>query len=418
MDSSPSPRAVAARIVTAWRETGDFPDRMVDRVRADHAMVMDLSLGVVRWIRLLEFVCGALVQRKPRAEVEGFLLVGVYQLIVAQGMADHAAVNETVEAAKQDLGRNTADFINAVLRRAIRERDDIRAVIDRQPDGIRFSHPDTLLQRWFKQYGEEPSRKLCAWNNSPPETVLRINRGRVEADRFLGSLREAGVEATPHTFRPGDCFVLQRGVRVPDVPGYKEGWFAAQDPSTLLAPELLDAQPDDVVLDACAAPGGKTLVIAEQMQGKGVLMAMDRHEDRLEPLRENCKRMRQPWVKIVCEDATRAEGRFDRILLDVPCSNTGVLRRRADARWRFAEDRLASLVETQRALLDHAATLLKPGGSLVYSTCSLEPEENEELVAAWLKDRPGFALRRERRLFPPESGTDGTYAALLGKKDQ
>jgi 16S rRNA (cytosine967-C5)-methyltransferase len=125
--------------------------------------------------------------------------------------------------------------------------------------------------------------------------------------------------------------------------------------------------------------------------------------------------MRQGWVKIVCEDATRAEGRFDRILLDVPCSNTGVLRRRADARWRFAEDRLSSLVETQRALLDHAATLLKPGGSLVYSTCSLEPEENGQLVESWVSDHAGFALRREQSLTPPESGTDGAYAALIVK---
>jgi len=416
MVSSPNPRAVAARIVTAWRETGDFPDRMVDQVRADHAMVMDLSLGVVRWIRLLEYVCGTLVQRKPDSKVEGFLLVGVYQLLVMHGMADHAAVNETVEAAKQDLSRNTGDFINAVLRRVIRERDAIRGAIDRQPDGVRFSHPDMLLRRWSAQFGEDRARKLCAWNNEPPETVLRVNRRRTEVDAFLKRLLDAGVNVVPHAFRRADCFVLQRGLRVTDVPGYDDGQFAVQDPSTLIAPELLDAQPDDVVLDACAAPGGKTLVLAEQMQGKGVLIAMDRHEDRLGPLRENIKRMRQGWVKIVCEDATRAEGRFDRILLDVPCSNTGVLRRRADARWRFAEDRLSSLVETQRALLDHAATLLKPGGSLVYSTCSLEPEENGQLVESWVSDHAGFALRREQSLTPPESGTDGAYAALLTKE--
>ena len=413
MVASPNPRAVAARIVTAWRETGDFPDRMVDQVRTDHAMVMELALGVVRWIRLLEYVCGTLVQRKPSPDVEGFLLVGVYQLLVAQGMADHAAVNETVEAAKQELSRNTGDFINAVLRRVVRERDAIRAAIDRQPIGIRFSHPDLLVDRWSRQCGEDRAQGLCAWNNEPPETVLRIVRGRVAAAEFIARLGEAGVTVTPHPFRPDDCFVLQRGVRVTNVPGYQDGWFAVQDPSTLLAPELLDAQPDDVVLDACAAPGGKTLVIAERMQGKGVLIAMDRYEDRLAPLRDNLQRLGHPWVKVVCGDATRAAGRFDRILLDVPCSNTGVLRRRADARWRFAQDRLAALVETQRALLDHAATLLKPGGSLVYSTCSLEPEENEKLIEAWVAAHGDFALRREQSLWPPESGTDGAYAALL-----
>ena len=265
MDASPNARAVAARIVTAWRETGDFPDRMVDHVRADHAMVMDLSLGVVRWVRLLEYVCGTLAKRKPRPEVESFLLVGAYQLLVMQGMADHAAVNETVEAAKQELGRNTADFINAILRRIIREREDLRAAIDRQPDGIRFSHPDALLERWFDHFGEEPSRKLCEWNNRPPETILRLNAASVSAESFRERLRVDNIQVTPHPFRPGECFVLQRGVRVPDVPGFREGWFAVQDPSTLIAPELLGAKPGETVLDACAAPGGKTMILAEEM---------------------------------------------------------------------------------------------------------------------------------------------------------
>jgi 16S rRNA (cytosine967-C5)-methyltransferase len=239
----------------------------------------------------------------------------------------------------------------------------------------------------------------------------------------------AHIEAKPHPFQCLEKFViLPRGVAVSDVPGYKEGWFTVQDPATSASVELLDPLPGECVLDACAAPGGKTAMIAGLMEGEGELVAMDVHDDRLETLADTVKRTGWDFVEIVKGDAAKgfplrdssgqatAGKTFDAILLDVPCMNTGVLRRRADARWRFTRDRIETLKKTQWKILTEMSKAVKPGGRLVYSTCSLEQEENEELVNRWVRQNDGWRLAKARRLFPPKSGTDGAYAALLRKE--
>ncbi|HEY8241449.1 MAG TPA: 16S rRNA (cytosine(967)-C(5))-methyltransferase RsmB [Kiritimatiellia bacterium] len=419
-----SPRGEAARIVSSWLRTGSFPDREIDAVTESHGAVLELVQGVVRWKRLLEEVRTVLVPRKPRAEIDAFLLVGLYQLLRMENMPAHAAVHETVEAAKAVGGKKTADFVNAVLRRVTKERAALASKIDAFPWPVRLSHPDALAMRWKRAFGEQAAQDLCAWNNRAPDVVLRVVKTRKDLAGFLQALEQAGVRAEPHAARPDDCVVLSHGVRVRDVPGYEEGWFAVQDPSTLAAPELLDPQPGETVLDACAAPGGKTAILSSRAGDRGRVIASDRHADRLGPLRDNVRRLALANVTVATCDATdavalrrladeHAPAGFDRILLDVPCSNTGVIRRRPDARWRFSVERLDRTVALQRALLDAASQVLKPGSALVYSTCSLEPEENEDQIRAWLTAHPAFRLEREVKLVPPASGTDGAYAALL-----
>jgi 16S rRNA (cytosine967-C5)-methyltransferase len=208
------------------------------------------------------------------------------------------------------------------------------------------------------------------------------------------------------------------------LPGYNEGWFAVQDPSTALAVDLLRPQPGERILDACAAPGGKTLMMAELMEHRGLLVAMDSSAERLERLRENLARFGDVFVRVAegrADDSSSlkhvlppdARDGFDGILLDAPCTNTGVLRRRPDARWRFSLPRLQAAVQKQRALLGALAGVIAPGGRMVYSTCSLEPEENEEQVRSWLEQHPAFSMEEERALRPPDSGTDGAYATRL-----
>jgi 16S rRNA (cytosine967-C5)-methyltransferase len=211
---------------------------------------------------------------------------------------------------------------------------------------------------------------------------------------------------------------------VPDLPGYAEGAFAVQDPSTAAAVNLLDPRPGERILDACAAPGGKTVAVADVLAGNGSVVAMDLHRDRLALLRDSMKRTRCRGVDVVRGNASRPEDvdrvsggeAFDRILLDVPCSNTGVLRRRPDARWRFTTERLGDLVRRQRAILDGAAPFLKPGGTLVYSTCSLEPEEGPDQVNTWLRGNSRFEHVATSSLFPPDSGTDGIFAAAVRRR--
>jgi 16S rRNA (cytosine967-C5)-methyltransferase len=216
--------------------------------------------------------------------------------------------------------------------------------------------------------------------------------------------------------------VLDSNPGIRELPGFAAGHFYIQDPSTFTAPDLLDARPGETILDACAAPGGKTIMLAEAMQGEGVLVASDVGGKRLKRLEQNLKRMQQDWVRTLEMDVTRPDDRagkglpgegFDAILLDVPCSNTGVLRRRVEARWRFNEEELQSLIQVQARMLDSAVVLLKPGGRIVYGTCSIEPEENVRQVEAFLSRTPGFQLEEARGLVPGEQDTEGAYAARI-----
>jgi 16S rRNA (cytosine967-C5)-methyltransferase len=306
----------------------------------------------------------------------------------------------------------------------LREKPDVIVALNQQPSGIRLSHPECLIKRWIASFGNSQTDELCNWNNQRAAVILRINTTRILMADFRDRVMTAGLRVDPHPADPARFCTLGRGVSVEDLPGFDDGWFIVQDPSTIMAVEMLAPKPQERILDACAAPGGKTVAIAEAMGGGGTLTAMDIHADRMGYLHDNLARMGFSGVRVIEGDMTACKPGgsgipelaglvFDGILLDVPCMNTGVLQRRADARWRFAADRLASVCATQRAILDGAATRIRVGGRVVYSTCSLEVEEDEGLVADWLKDHPNFELIREKKLFPPKDGTDGAYAAIL-----
>lgn len=413
-------RSVAVDVIAEWLHSGAFPDALMESVTADRAFVMEMVYGVARWKRTLEWIIHRCTPRKPDGPVIPYLLVGLYQIFLMDSITEYAAVNETVEAAKAE-GRRTAGFVNAVLRKALRDMKTLRKDLERQKPGLRESHPDILVDRWTQQFGPEKALALCQWNNTRPVVTIHPHCEERGLAPFLSSLAKAGVAATPHPFAPASFLSLPAGVRVPGLPGFEEGLFSIQDPSTAQAVDLLDPQPGEFILDACAAPGGKTALIAERMNGQGELVAMDLMEERLDPLRENVGRLRLGVVRVTRGDATseadvgalRGSRRFDRILLDVPCTNTGVLRRRPDARWRFALSQLADVAKIQRALLDNAGRFLKPGGRLVYSTCSLEPDEDENRVHEWVALHPRFVLVKDVRLFPPETKTDGIYAAAI-----
>ncbi len=414
-------REVAAEIIYHWLESESFPDRQLAEVKDDRAFVTELVYGVVRRKLALEYIEQKYVNRRPETFILAVLHIGVYQLCFMDNVEEFAAVHETVEAVKSRRHKDAiraAGMVNAVLRNVQEEKAAILKNLEKQSDEIRFSHPESLINRWVKQYGERDTRQLLEWNNQPSETILRVEPARIAPSEFIKALEAAGIDAQKHPFQSLETFViLPRGVAVPNVPGYKEGWFTVQDPATSVSVELLDPRPGESVLDACAAPGGKTAMIAGLMEGKGELIAMDVHDDRLDTLADTIKRTGWDFVKILKGDAAKGfpekSKQFDAILLDVPCLNTGVLRRRVDARWRFTRDRIEMIKKTQRQILNAMAKHAKPGGRMVYSTCSLEVEENEEMVNSWVRAQKEFRLVKAKRLFPPKSGTDGAYAALL-----
>ena len=412
-------RAVAAEVIARWLKTGDFPDRLIGDDVRDHAFVTDLVFGTVRRRRALEFALSRFVKKNPGNEAMAVLLVGACQLLYLDSVADHAALNETVEAAKA-LCRHQSGFVNAVLRNVQRSRDAIHSALTAAPLGVRESHPEELALRWAAAFGEAEAARLCAIDNLPAETVLTVMpfTQPEKAAELVGRIRTAGFEARLHPHEPG-AVIVGHGCKVTDLPGFTEGLFTVQDAAPLTALRLLAPQPGETILDACAAPGGKTVQMAVAVGPAGRVFAMDLHEDRLVRLRENVQRAGVgDRVTVLAGDAASPEiaekaggGHLDAILADVPCSNTGVLRRRADARWRFSAKRLSAIRETQLRILTNLAAL-RPG-RIVYSTCSIEREEDEDLVADFLKANGDWRLEKSVKLLPDDSPRDGAYAALL-----
>ncbi len=410
-------RLDAARIITTWLEERHYPEDDLDQIKTQRGFVMDVVYGVLRHYRALEWVMERLMDREPPPSMQGYLLVGIYQLLFMPDVEDYAAVHETVEALRPGGRSRQMGFVNAVLRRLQRERDEHASALQSTPMGIHLSHPDILIERWTASYGEKATKALCEWNNRPADVLMRI-RGEGQA-RYEETLAEAGIEAARSAV--AGYLICPRGLSVTRLPGFDAGALVVQDPATRLAVELADLSAGMTVLDPCAAPGGKAVHLADCVGETGCVIALDGQEDRLDRLRENVARCGVSWVTVGCADARDpksllpflpSEG-VDCVVLDVPCTNTGVFRRRPDARWRFSARRLQKIRKQQRAILDGSSQVVKPGGTLIYSTCSLEPEENQDFLGHWLAGNTSFSLEKEVRSLPWVDGVDGAYAARL-----
>ena len=411
MEKKGNSRRTAAFAVVRWLATKDFPATLLPE-GPDRAFVQDLVYTVIRRLRPLRKVLGALVAKWPKGELEALLYVGAAQVLYMDEVPDFAAVNETVEAAKLCSNKSIAKVVNGVLRNLIRRRAEFEAQIAAAPLEERESFPTELVRRWTARFGAENAAKLCAWHNEPAITYLAVKPDA--AATGMSPPRLEGAQQGEATFLSPQFLFLERGKKVTDVPGYAEGEFIVQDPGPALAVELVDAKPGDVILDACAAPGGKTIQLA--WRGAKVT-ACEVNPKRRRKFEENLKRLGfADKIEIVeslhCSTSTADFG-YPKILVDAPCSNTGVLRRRPDARWNWSVEKLESLVKLQAEILDQVAPLVALGGTLVYSTCSNEPEENLDQVNAFLARHSDFTLDTTRESIPFESGHDGAFAARL-----
>jgi len=391
-------RRTAAFIVARWLATHEFPNELLPKGGDDRAFVQDVVYTTVRRFRPLRAVLGELMKTWPKGGLEALVLVGAAQILYMPDVPDFAAVNETVAAAKQgDRGKRLDRVVNGVLRNLLRRRAEFEAKLAAAPLAERESYPNALVTRWTARYGVEGAEKLARWHNTPAETWIA---------------------------RPGSFEKLPRGEKVANQPGFAEGAFIVQDPATAGAVNLLDVAPGMSVLDFCAAPGGKTVQIAWRLRegaadngsgracrGQTPVIAQEVNPKRLARLKENLARMKLDNVTAVqkVEDGAL----FDRVLVDAPCSNTGVIRRRPDARWRWNADHLAQLVALQKEILEAAAAHVKPGGRLVYSTCSNEPEENAGQIASFLAAHPDFTEVGRRESIPFETDHDGAFACAL-----
>lgn len=440
---------------------------------SDRALALEIAAGVTRRRMTVDAVLGQHVRRPASAIEPGLwtlLRIGTYQLLFLE-MPPHAAVHETVELARRLRQRRWTTFLNGVLRGVQRDitaetatgpSEDALPLCTLAPpisadssppagaelaarsgdnwrdSGVRveyrrlasmrfpsphdrfaeyvavaFSLPPWLVQRWELRHGSDETLRLAAWFATPGRVSLRVNLIRTTRDELLERLRAQGLAAVAGG--PAASIRLLENVRIDRLPGFAEGLFSIQDESAVAGVELLDPRPGERVLDLCAAPGGKTTAMAERMQDRGQIVAADIDAKRVERIARGAARLGLSCIHpqvVRADGADLPAGPFDRVLLDVPCSNTGVLGKRPEARWRISAAGIEELARRQAALLYSALDRLAAGGCLVYSTCSIEPEENEQLVCSVLAGRPDVELVRELHHRPGLPG-DGAYQALL-----
>jgi 16S rRNA (cytosine967-C5)-methyltransferase len=395
----------------------------------ERALAQDLCYGVLRWWPRLEAIAGALMSKPLKArdtDIYCIILASLYQLIHTRVPA-HAAVDEAVNLTGR-LGKPWAGaMVNAVLRRFQRERAAVLAQVDHD-EAAALAHPRWLLE-CMKAAWPADWERIAQANNERPPMCLRVNRRHGGREDYLRELAAAGIVASVPPYG-ASAVVLEQPMDVALLPGFADGRVSVQDAAAQLAAELLAARPGERVLDVCAAPGGKTAHILERQPGLESLVAVDRDAGRLQRVQENLDRLGLAAV-LVCADAAAPaswwdERPFDHILLDAPCSGTGVIRRHPDIKRLRRRADITALVAQQERLLEAAWRMLRPGGMLLYSTCSILPEENDEQVARFFARHPdagrrrmeaqwGRALSAGRQILPGEYGMDGFYYACLDK---
>ena len=430
-----APARVAAfevlRVVASGRaELGSALARQRNRLadERDRALTGEIATGTLRWQGAFDHVIAAFADRplgKLDPEIVDILRMTIFQLLHLERIPASAAVKDAVDLAGKAGKRSAAGMVNAILRRVSRERDrlplpgrpsdptDRTAVLDYL--SITLSHPRWLVSRWLDRWGFGDVESWTRFNNAPAPLALRANTLRTTREALAGQLRDAGIETDPSP-RAQDGLIVRRGNPLATAL-HEEGLFFVQDEASQLVSAFADAQPGEVVLDACASPGGKTLAMSAAMRGRGLIVASDLRGRRVDLLRRTIAGSGASNVAVVQADATAPLpfGRvFDRVLLDAPCSGLGTVRRDPDIKWRRGEDDLPALAAAQIQMLERAADVLDDGGSIVYATCSSEPEENDAVVDAFLEAHPQFSERVERfRTLPFRDGLEAFFAATL-----
>jgi len=345
--------------------------------------------------------------------IKNILRVGIYDLLFMDGTPDYAAINEAVEIGKKKVSPKTGDLINAILRKIQREISELpKPGSEKRTEliAITFSHPEWMVDRWVKRFGERDAFQLMQANNSRPDYFIRVNTLRTTIENFELRLSKSDVPYEASEWLPG-YFKVPTLNKIRQKGWIEKGFCQVQDIAAGFAPWILDPQPGESVYDLCAAPGTKTIVLSDMMQNQGEILAVDISAERLSKIAENSELFGAENVRIRRADVT--EERFklaDAVLLDAPCSGTGVLSKRADLRWRRTEEDITKAAELQAELLDAAANMVSKNGRLVYSTCSLEPEENWDQIQNFLKEYDNFELQDLSDYLPEEVLIEGGKA--------
>lgn len=439
-------RGIAVKILNRVERTDAYLEKLLDNEiknqelnSSDKALLFEIVHGVVRWMGRLDWILSGFYKgqfSRALPVLKNALRVALYQILFLDKVPEYAAVNEAVEFIKKFHGQKPADITNAVLRNIIKSKSSLRYP---NPDedligflATYYSHPSWLVKRWIKRFEREELEQLLIANNERPTLSLRVNQLKVSKNDFQSLLDSVNLKYTKAKVLP-DFIKLQNLTNITNWEYFKEGFFSIQDESTGLSCKLLDARPGMRILDLCAAPGGKTSYIADIMNNTGEIIALDKFEVRVKMLNKNFERLGITSAKTIAVDSLDYEDPFlfDRVIADVPCSGMGTLSKKPDIKWKKQLLDIQQVTTLQYKLLTKAASLVKPGGVVVYSTCTTEPEENFELVTKFLSENPNFKLISAAgslpaevidengcvQTFPHRHKMDGAFAAKLLKTE-
>lgn len=435
METELSERSVSVEILINFDEKNVIDFALANELDTrQKAQVREYVQNILRKRSYLDFLIdhySSVQVDEMKPGLKNILRLAIYDMLFMDSTPDYAAINEAVELGKRKLGGKTGDLVNAIMRNLQRDGEDLPkpAFKDRNKlVATTFSHPEWLTARWRKRFGEREAFQLMQANNSRPNYYVRVNTLRTKPENFELRMEKMDVQAEPSDFLPYYYKVdsvqplIEKGL-------LKKGLCLVQDVAAGFAPTILDPQPDESVFDLCAAPGTKSIMMSDLMQGKGDILSVDISAERLEKLAESALNFDAENIKIRRGDVLEVSlGLADAVLLDAPCTGTGVLSKRADLRWRRDEEGLRKAVELQEQLLEEAANMVKRNGRLVYSTCSLEPEENMDQITKFLDKYDNFVLEsledylpeevlaedgKSYQTFPHKHGCDGHFGVLL-----
>lgn len=437
------PRGTAIKILNRIERTDAYLDKLLDIelgrkdiLDLDKGLLNEIVHGVIRWKNRLDWIINGFYHgnyHKTEINLKNALRVATYQIVFLQRIPNHAAVNEAVEFIKRLNGEKAANLVNAVLRSILRNLDSIKYP-EREIDEVHYlsvyySYPNWMVKRWLTRFGYDETEKFLSINNQNPEVTIRINKLLCEPAKFLSILDEASIRYQGSEYL--DYYLrISNLTALIEMNLFQKGYFSIQDESAAQPTLLLNPQPGERVIDMCAAPGGKTTHIAELMKNTGNIVAVDMYDYKMDLIKKSCERLGIDIVSYKLSDASELEIEpADKILADVPCSGLGVIRKKPDIKWRRDFSDITRLIGYQKSILENAAKLTKPGGAIVYSTCSTEPEENMLIVEEFLKSHPEFSIDDATKYvnhelvnnfgcvetFPHKHHMDGTFAVRLVK---
>lgn len=455
---SKSARLIALEVLVKVEQSGAYSNIQLNKAlhdaslsRQDAALATEIVYGTISRKLTIDYWLATFVSKgihKLQPWVHQLLRLSMYQLLWLDRIPEHAVVNEAVNIAKKKGHQGISSMVNGVLRNVIRQQNQLQlANINLQNDvetlSVRYSFPEWMVERWLDRYGVETTEHILKSSNAVPNSSIRVNTMKTSVTELIHQLAEIGIEAEPSPLAPAGINVTQGG-HLASLEAFASGLFSLQDESSMLVAEVVAPKPGMTILDACAAPGGKSLHIGELMRGQGKLISNDLHEHKRQLIEAGAKRLGLSHIETLSGDAAKLaealpSSSFDAVLLDAPCSGLGVIKRKPEIKWTKQESDITAIAHIQEQLLSAMSRLVKPGGVLVYSTCTIAQEENEEQIAKFLENHEQFELDpswpqsilqrlREQgivddnfngqlQLLPQHANSDGFFIARLKRRE-